>query len=39
MSEVLDAKRRGEPMDVLLDIAAQCAWDKPGKPGGSEPPF
>lgn len=39
MSEVLDAKRRGEPMDVLLDIAAHCAWEYQGKKGGSEPPF
>lgn len=33
MSEVLEAKRRGEPVEVLLDIAAHCAWEKPGTKG------
>jgi len=33
MSEVLEAKRRGEPSEVLLDIAAHCAWEKPGRKG------
>lgn len=25
------AQRRGEPLDVQMDIAADIAWDKPGK--------
>lgn len=33
MSEVLEAKRRGEGMDVLLEIAAHCAWEHKGKTG------
>lgn len=33
------AVRRGEGQDVLLDIAADLAWDLPGKKGGDDPPF
>lgn len=32
MSDVRHAARRGDPLSVLLDIAAHCAWDRPGKP-------
>lgn len=39
MSEVLEASRRGEGIDVLLEIAAHCAWEYAGKRGGDEPPF
>ena len=37
-SALKDAIRRGESDEVLMDIAAEIAWDCPGKKGG-EPPF
>ena len=32
MSDVRHAARHGADMDLQLEIAAHCAWEKPGKP-------
>lgn len=32
MSEVRHAAREGADADTQMEIAAHCAWEKPGKP-------